>query len=943
MSKTLKQRKPKKNKEILENQPVDSLMESISASMESENADIEERDRKRKRNTRKPRQMNLGFFILMGVPFSWSLVAGLISTTEFQREYLSYLIQVFFVVGILGLIFTYKIAIRTLLVLFAGFVLYTLYGFFRVSEPEGQANDWANLLRSTFQYVIGIESHTMTYERVVVWIIVIGMSLFVVLFAYYRFNFIILFVVSATFFSLLVTSAYFYYLRAFYVYIVCILTLVVRRMHERSSEKTMRKSPYTRLILPITVVCFLLVGFLPMPEEGTMQGPVRNAIMRPLNYINDTFYNLTQRRDFSLRQIGFGGTDGRLGGAVELNHEVTMRIRTDGPLPLYLTGATFDTYTGYAWRNTFFADTPVDFSLFEQNIGILERFNNTDVIHSVLYTTHDFQMTSLFADGEETERIRFDDVLSGDILLEVEAEGDGVIVHQRDQHGNIFGSTRVDGFPERKQEMIWSFTPRYHTLEVDVLHFRPSFVFHSGTLLGITTEDDVTFLRDREGGVRTDNRFQRHSRYEVNYILNNQLPYLTRYPPRNSFYGMLRALAAEVEEGHNKGLMVDDGGYLVITTFDFLLRLNHKGQTHEITARDLLNNYLVPRRDMIYETYTALPEDFPEAVRERAIWVTTGATSNYQMMRMLEEYLSRNYTYTLRPVSPPRDVDFVYHFLFDTREGHCVYFSTAFTTMARSLGMPTRHVEGFLVNGVPNREGYINVLNSMAHAWPEVYFEGWGWHPFEPTPASGIPQLRPIPEEAEPDWNPWMDPELAGEMDEDWEVNPGLLDGMETGGEEGGDLEGAGGSGEESRELGFWGVVGILLLAVTILALIRALWVYWKYIGWRKKGNVGAVLHAFDSVLTYLKLFNYEMKEGETVFRFMGRVCNKTFLTSVDEKKRLERTVEIYGKARYSGQEIDPDERILVERTRKHLENRAKSYLGRPKYYFYRYILGVAS
>ena len=941
MSRKLRQGKQKKNKELPENQPVDSLMDSISASMERENADIETRDKKRKRSASKPRQMNLGFLMLIGVPFSWSLVAGLISTTEFQREYLSHLIQVFFVVGILGLIFTYKFAIRTMLVLFTGFVLYTLYGFFTLSEPISSANDWANLLRSTFQYVIGIESHTMTYERMVIWIIVTGISLFVVLFAYYRFNFIILFVVSAVAFSLLVTSAYFSYPRAFYVYIVCILTLVVRRMHDRSSEKAMKRSPYTRLVLPITVVCFLLVGFLPMPEAGTMQGPVRNAIMRPLNYINDTFYNLTQRRDFSLRQIGFGGTDGRLGGAVELNHEVTMRIRTDGPLPLYLTGATLDTYTGYAWRNTFEADTLVDFSLFEQNLGVLERFNNTDVIHSRLYTTHDFQMTSLLTDGEEAERARFDDVLSGDIVVTFEVEGDGMVIHQMDPHGNIFSSIQVDNPPGRKQEMIWSFTPRYYTLEVDVLHFRPSFVFHSGTLLGINTEDDVIFLRDREGGVRTNHRFQRHSHYEVNYMINNQLPYLTRYPPRNSWYGMLRALAAEMEEEHNRGLMVDDGGYLVVTTFDILLRLNHKGQTHEITARDLLNNYLIPRRDMIYETYTALPEDFPEAVRERAIQVTTGATSNYQMMRMLEEYLSQNYTYTLTPVNPPRDVDFVYHFLFDTREGHCVYFSTAFTTMARSLGMPTRHVEGFLVNGVPNREGYINVLNSMAHAWPEVYFEGWGWHLFEPTPPSGIPQLREIPEGADLDWNPWMDPELGGEMAEDWEINPDLLDGIEANGEADGGLEGAGGSSEEGPDIGFWGVVGVLFLIVTTLTLFRALWIYWKNIGWRKKGNAGAVLHAFDSVLTYLKYFNYEMKEGETVFRFMERVCNKTFLTSVDEKKRLEKTVEIYGKARYSGQKIDRDERILVERTGRYLENRAKSYLGRPKYYFYRYILGV--
>jgi hypothetical protein len=380
-------------------------------------------------------------------------------------------------------------------------------------------------------------------------------------------------------------------------------------------------------------------------------------------------------------------------------------------------------------------------------------------------------------------------------------------------------------------------------------------------------------------------------------------------------------------------------GYLTSISIGILVRLNHGDVIIEIDDLELLNNYLIPRRDRIYETYTGLPEDFPDVIRERAIEVTNGATSNYHMMRMLEEYLSSNYTYTLTPVNPPRDRDFVYHFLFETRQGHCVYFATAFVAMARSLGMPARYVEGYLVNGVPNSEGYINVLNSMGHAWPEVYFEGYGWHPFEPTPASGIPQIRPIPEGAQTDWNPWLDPELLGaDLGDERDID--LSDGM---GEdiEDGDLEGAIEAGEESLNLSFWALLGVLLLVLAILAVIRALWMYLQKISWRKKGNKDAVTHAFTSVLSSLKIFNYEMKDGETVLRFMNRVCNKTFMTSVDEKKRLEKTAEIFGRARYSNQEISREERIFVERTVSQLDRRAKSYLGPPKFYFYRYILGV--
>jgi hypothetical protein len=422
----------------------------------------------------------------------------------------------------------------------------------------------------------------------------------------------------------------------------------------------------------------------------------------------------------------------------------------------------------------------------------------------------------------------------------------------------------------------------------------------------------------------------------------NQLPYVNDLPPTHSRSGLLSNFATTTfnQEGSVYGFFgLPDGRVInMVVTIEINLQLGD--EIHIISLPDLINNYLIPRRDKIYQTYTQLPEDFPTRISELAAEITVGAFDNYNKMLMLEEYLSQNFTYTLTPAEPPRDQDFVYHFLFDTREGHCVYFATTFVTMARSLGMPARYVEGFLVNGVPNAEGQINVLNSMAHAWPEVYFEGYGWYPFEPTPASGLPQLREIPEGASPDWNPWMDPEFMGDM---WDSSMGPLEGV--GQELGQDGDNASGGGTGTGETGggvnldFWTVVGWTLLAIVTLIIVRALWVYLLSIGWRRKENEGAVIHAFGSILSYLRIFNYQMRDGETAFRFVRRVCNKTFLTNVDEKKRLERTVEIYGKARYSDLEISREERILVENTVRGLDRRTKSYLGYLKYYFYRYIL----
>jgi hypothetical protein len=64
--------------------------------------------------------------------------------------------------------------------------------------------------------------------------------------------------------------------------------------------------------------------------------------------------------------------------------------------------------------------------------------------------------------------------------------------------------------------------------------------------------------------------------------------------------------------------------------------------------------------------------------------------------------------------------------------------------MLRSLGVPARWVQGYAGGTLdPNTGAYV-VKQSIAHSWPEVYFPGYGWQRFEPTPASYVTvPLRP--------------------------------------------------------------------------------------------------------------------------------------------------------------------------------------------------------
>ena len=65
-------------------------------------------------------------------------------------------------------------------------------------------------------------------------------------------------------------------------------------------------------------------------------------------------------------------------------------------------------------------------------------------------------------------------------------------------------------------------------------------------------------------------------------------------------------------------------------------------------------------------------------------------------------------------------------------EGTAEQFASAYAVLARAVGLPTRLVVGFRPVS-PGPDGVAVVRASDATAWPEVYFAGWGWVPFDPV------------------------------------------------------------------------------------------------------------------------------------------------------------------------------------------------------------------
>ncbi|PZE22762.1 transglutaminase TgpA family protein [Paenibacillus xerothermodurans] len=189
----------------------------------------------------------------------------------------------------------------------------------------------------------------------------------------------------------------------------------------------------------------------------------------------------------------------------------------------------------------------------------------------------------------------------------------------------------------------------------------------------------------------------------------------------------------------------------------------------------------VPPNRAEFAQYLQLPDSTPARVRQLALEITQTSANPYDKAKAIEQFLRDNYPYTNKPdLSKGKSRDFVDRFLFEIGEGYCDYYSTAMAVLARANGLPARWVKGYASGSSAQKEdaaafdhgdiidpdaaGVYTVRNADAHSWVEVYFNGWGWIPFEPTSGFSLPRA-PMQEEsiAQTEATPSA-PETAAEM-----------------------------------------------------------------------------------------------------------------------------------------------------------------------------------
>ena len=145
-------------------------------------------------------------------------------------------------------------------------------------------------------------------------------------------------------------------------------------------------------------------------------------------------------------------------------------------------------------------------------------------------------------------------------------------------------------------------------------------------------------------------------------------------------------------------------------------------------------------RDYAHSYYTRLPDGTRSALQQICSSMDWSAGQSGILWRVAE-YVRSQGIYDVNVAPYPSD-DYAVYFLTQSHTGYCIHFATAAVALYRTLGIPARVCEGYLVNNTAPGSS-VKVTGADAHAWAEVYVDGLGWVPVEVTASAAEGEYQP--------------------------------------------------------------------------------------------------------------------------------------------------------------------------------------------------------
>lgn len=173
---------------------------------------------------------------------------------------------------------------------------------------------------------------------------------------------------------------------------------------------------------------------------------------------------------------------------------------------------------------------------------------------------------------------------------------------------------------------------------------------------------------------------------------------------------------------------------------------------------DLLR-YAENYKEFAKKRYMDVPDDFREVLASEIL----SSGNLHDKITHVQNYMRKNFSYTLSPPRAGKNEDPIMYFLTKSKKGFCQYYASVGVMMFRMMGVPARYVEGYIVSRESIKKAdvlddmyptyyvwenneyklvdfqyvTVDVPDNCAHAWVEIWIDGYGWYPVEVTTGFG--------------------------------------------------------------------------------------------------------------------------------------------------------------------------------------------------------------
>lgn len=589
--------------------------------------------------------INYNVDFIIAAALSFSFVYAFSSTLEIDYSAKNVLMLVCFILAAYSISFVNKLAIKISVTLIALAAVGNIFYYYINPQEFKELYSKIVLVFSWLRkFNPGEALLGMEYQKYILIVLTLIITLAVYIFTIKKFNFYILLIAGVSIFAAQWMIGYFVIYFSFYVFLSFILICYFKHIYVSNARKSddLQAATANFLLFSVPICAIVLISAYHMPaSEKPIQWSWMDSKIEAVETYIKTNFNLGNSEYFSINATGFGKDSTKLGGNISLSNRIVMKVdSSEGDI--YLKGAVREVYTGDSWENARGEQT----TLHERSQ--LNSFNE-DLIE--------------LSQGMKVISGRFN------VLDDISKKTSIDITYENLKTKTIFIPSKVDNLTFEKEHL---------NLAIDAY--------------GMISNEDFLGKKFKY----TAELYDIHKKDQgIEVLLRNS---------RRGLYS----------------------GYEEV-----IFKNSNKYKSGSLSRSDI--EKLTEMSDSAYARYLQLPKELPQRVIKLSSEITSAADNDYDRVKAIESYLSTNYKYTLEPGNIPQNRDFVDYFLFDSKQGYCTYYASAMTVIVRSIGIPARYVEGYKLPSKPVSGKSYEVTNKEAHAWVEVYFEGFGWIPFEPT------------------------------------------------------------------------------------------------------------------------------------------------------------------------------------------------------------------